>query len=177
MDINSLLRIALDRRASDLHLKVGNSPIIRIDGRLVPLEDHARISQEEAIEVAFSIMSSGQKERFKEKNELDLAHSAPGMGRFRVNVFQQRGTIGLVFRVVPTRILTIEELNLPSVLEKLAMEQRGLSRRDLEPFIGSRARVAEVLNHKRSLTLPMIRRLHDGLGIPAEVLIGESVAA
>jgi HTH-type transcriptional regulator/antitoxin HigA len=58
-----------------------------------------------------------------------------------------------------------------------AMEQRGLSRRDLEPFIGSRARVAEVLNHKRSLTLPMIRRLHDGLGIPADVLIGESVAA
>ena len=58
-----------------------------------------------------------------------------------------------------------------------AMEQRGLSRRDLEPFIGSRARVAEVLNRKRSLTLPMIRRLHDGLGIPAEVLIGESEAA
>ena len=58
-----------------------------------------------------------------------------------------------------------------------AMEQRGFSRRDLEPFIGSRARVAEVLNHKRSLTLPMIRRLHDGLGIPAEALIGENVAA
>lgn len=57
-----------------------------------------------------------------------------------------------------------------------AMEQRGLSRRDLEPFIGSRARVAEVQNHKRSLTLPMIRRLHEGLGIPAEVLIGESAA-
>jgi twitching motility protein PilT len=126
MDINSLLKIALDRRASDLHLKVGSNPIIRIDGHLVPLENHGRISQEEAIEVAFSIMSSGQKERFKEKNELDLAYSAPGMGRFRVNVFQQRGTIGLVFRVVPTRILTIEELNLPSVLEKLASEQRGL---------------------------------------------------
>lgn len=58
-----------------------------------------------------------------------------------------------------------------------AMEQRGLSRRDLEPFIGSRARVAEVLNHKRPLTLPMIRRLHNGLGIPAESLIRESVAA
>ena len=57
------------------------------------------------------------------------------------------------------------------------MEQRGLSRKDLEPLIGSRARVAEVLNHKRSLTLPMIRRLHEGLVIPAEVLIGESVAA
>jgi HTH-type transcriptional regulator / antitoxin HigA len=70
-------------------------------------------------------------------------------------------------------------IDLPDPVEAIlfAMEQRGLSRRDLEPFIGSRARVAEVLNHKRSLTLPMIRRLHKGLGIPAEVLIGESIAA
>ena len=70
-------------------------------------------------------------------------------------------------------------IDLPDPVEAIlfAMEQRGLSRRDLEPLIGSRARVAEVLNHKRSLTLPMIRRLHQGLGIPAEVLISESVAA
>ena len=70
-------------------------------------------------------------------------------------------------------------IDLPDPIEAIlfAMEQRGLSRKDLEPLIGSRARVAEVLNHKRSLTLPMIRRLHQGLGIPAEVLIGESVAA
>ena len=68
-------------------------------------------------------------------------------------------------------------MDLPDPVEAIlfAMEHRGLSRRDLEPFIGSRARVAEVLNHKRSLTLPMIRRLHEGLGIPAEVLINESV--
>jgi HTH-type transcriptional regulator/antitoxin HigA len=70
-------------------------------------------------------------------------------------------------------------IDLPDPIEAIlfVMEQRGLSRRDLEPLIGSRARVAEVLNHKRPLTLPMIRRLHEGLGIPAEVLIGESVAA
>ena len=70
-------------------------------------------------------------------------------------------------------------IDLPDPVEAIlfAMEQRGLSRRDLERFIGSRARVAEVLNHKRPLTLPMIRRLHQGLGIPAEVLINESVAA
>jgi HTH-type transcriptional regulator / antitoxin HigA len=70
-------------------------------------------------------------------------------------------------------------IDLPDPVEAIlfAIEHRGLSRRDLEPFIGSRARVAEVLNHKRPLTLPMIRRLHQGLGIPAEVLIGESVAA
>lgn len=70
-------------------------------------------------------------------------------------------------------------IDLPDPVEAIlfAMEQRGLSRRDLEPFIGSRARVAEVLNRKRPLSLPMIRRLHQGLGIPAEVLIGESAAA
>jgi HTH-type transcriptional regulator/antitoxin HigA len=70
-------------------------------------------------------------------------------------------------------------IDLPDPVEAIlfAMEHRGLSRRDLEPFIGSRARVAEVLNHKRSLTLPMIRRLHHGLGIPAEILIGKPVAA
>jgi twitching motility protein PilT len=71
-------------------------------------------------------MSNPQKQRFKEKNEIDLAYSAPGLGRFRVNIFQQRGTISLVLRVVPTKILTIDELNLPPILEKLAMEPRGL---------------------------------------------------
>jgi twitching motility protein PilT len=124
--INDLLKIAIDRKASDLHLKVGNFPIVRVDGHLMPVEDQPKLSQEDAISVAFSIMSNPQKEKFKQRSELDLAYSAPGMGRFRVNVFQQRGTIGLVFRLVPTKILTIEELNLPPVLEKLAMEQRGL---------------------------------------------------
>jgi twitching motility protein PilT len=124
--INELLKIAIDRKASDLHLKVGNYPIVRVDGHLIPLEDQPKMTQEDAITVAFSIMSNPQKEKFKQRSELDVAYSAPGMGRFRVNVFQQRGTVGLVFRLVPTKIMTIEELNLPPVLEKLAMEQRGL---------------------------------------------------
>jgi twitching motility protein PilT len=126
VSINELLKISIDRKASDLHLKVGNHPIIRVDGHLIPVEEQPKLSQEDAIQVAFSIMSNPQKEKFKQRSEIDLAYSAPGMGRFRVNVFQQRGTIGLVFRVVPTKILTIDELNLPPVLEKLAMEQRGL---------------------------------------------------
>jgi twitching motility protein PilT len=126
VSINELLKISIDRKASDLHLKVGNHPIIRVDGHLVPVEEQPKLSQEDAIQIAFSIMSNPQKEKFKQRSEIDLAYSAPGMGRFRVNVFQQRGTIGLVLRVVPTKILTIDELNLPPVLEKLAMEQRGL---------------------------------------------------
>ncbi len=126
ININELLKVALDRRASDLHLKVGNNPILRVDGHLLPLEDRPKITQEDAIGLAFSLMGNTQKERFKQRSEIDMAYSAPGMGRFRLNVFQQRGTIGLVFRVVPTKILTVEELNLPPVLERLAMEQRGL---------------------------------------------------
>ena len=126
MNINNLLKAAVEKKASDLHLKVGNHPILRVDGHLIPMTDQPKMSQEDAISVAFSIMGNAQKQRFKEKNEIDLAHSAAGLGRFRVNIFQQRGTISLVFRVVPTKILTIEELNLPTVLEKLSIEPRGL---------------------------------------------------
>lgn len=126
MNINELLKTASERRASDIHIKVGNSPVLRIDGKLVPMVEQNRVTQEEAVSVAFGIMSNPQKQKFKERNELDLAYSVPGLGRFRVNVFQQRGTIGIVFRVVPMKIQTVEELNLPVVIEKLGNEQRGL---------------------------------------------------
>ncbi|HEY5649663.1 MAG TPA: PilT/PilU family type 4a pilus ATPase [Nitrospiria bacterium] len=124
--VNDLLKVSIERKSSDLHLKVGNHPIVRVDGHLTQVEEIPKLSQEDVIGVAFAIMNNAQKEKFKKRNELDLAYSAPGLGRFRVNVFQQRGTIGLVFRSVPTKIQTIEELNLPPVLEKLAMERRGL---------------------------------------------------
>jgi len=126
MKIDEFLKSALDKKASDLHLKVGNSPIIRVDGHLVLVEASPKLTQEDAIALAFSIMNNQQKQRFKERSELDLAYSAPGLGRFRVNIFQQRGTIGLVFRVIPTKILSVEELDLPAVVEKLAMEPRGM---------------------------------------------------
>jgi len=126
VSISDLLRVCIDKNASDLHLKVGNHPVVRVDGHLSQVEEVPKLSQEDVIGVAFAIMNNPQKEKFKKRNELDLAYSAPGLGRFRVNVFQQRGTIGLVFRSVPTKIMTIEELHLPPVLEKLALEQRGL---------------------------------------------------
>lgn len=126
VSVSELLKVCIDKKASDLHLKVGNHPVVRVDGHLAQVEEIPKLSQEDVIGVAFAIMNNAQKEKFKKRNELDLAYSAPGLGRFRVNVFQQRGTIGLVFRSVPTKILTIEELNLPPVLEKLAMERRGL---------------------------------------------------
>src|SRR5512146_2103966 len=126
MHINDLLRIAVERKASDLHLKVGAHPIIRVDGDLIPLTDLKRLMQEDTIAMAFSIMSSRQKEKFKNNYEIDIAYSVPGLGRFRCNIFQQRGTVGLVLRVIPVKILTIRELMLPVVLEKICQEQRGL---------------------------------------------------
>ncbi|OLD65289.1 MAG: type IV pili twitching motility protein PilT [Acidobacteria bacterium] len=126
MHVNDLLKIATERRASDLHLKVGSHPVIRVNGRLTPLSELNRLSQEDTIAMAFSIMSGRQKQKFKDHFEIDLAYSVPGLGRFRVNVFQQRGTVGLVLRVIPAKILSIEDLLLPPVLKTIADERRGL---------------------------------------------------
>ncbi|HEY8022162.1 MAG TPA: type IV pilus twitching motility protein PilT [Thermoanaerobaculia bacterium] len=126
MNINDLLKIAVERKASDLHLKVGGQPVIRVDGDLIPLAELKRLMQEDTIAMAFSIMNARQKQRFKEEYEIDIAYSVPGLGRFRCNVFQQRGAVGLVLRVIPARIQSIRELMLPPVLEKLCEERRGL---------------------------------------------------
>jgi twitching motility protein PilT len=126
MDINELLRKANAQEASDLHIKVGSPPILRIYGELTPLTSEKKISNEDATKIALHVMSPGQADLFKRKNDMDLAYSVPGLGRFRCNIFMQRGTVGLVFRVIPMRIPTIEELVLPEVIKKIAMEQRGL---------------------------------------------------
>ena len=126
MDLKELLRIATERGASDVHIKVGRQPVLRINGVLVPMLEKKRLMQEEITAVAFEIMNDYQKEKFKRNNEIDLAYSVPGLGRFRVNVFRQRGTIGLVFRFIPMRIKSLDELHLPKILQKIALEERGL---------------------------------------------------
>ena len=126
MHINDLLKLATEQGASDLHLKVGSHPVIRVNGRLHPMIDQKRLMQEDTIAMAFSIMSARQKQKFKDHFEIDMAYSVPGLGRFRCNVFQQRGTVGMVLRVIPVKILTLRELNLPAVLEQIAQERRGL---------------------------------------------------
>jgi twitching motility protein PilT len=126
MNINDLLKIAVERKASDLHLKVGSHPVIRVDGELIPLGELKRLLQEDTIAMAFSMMNARQKQHFKEELDLDIAYSVPGLGRFRVNVFQQRGAVGLVLRVIPARIQSIRELMLPLVLERICEERRGM---------------------------------------------------
>jgi twitching motility protein PilT len=124
--INDILKVAAERKASDVHIKVGAHPVLRIDGRLQVMSEFKRLMQEDTIAMAFSMMSSRQKERFKNHLETDIAYSVPGLGRFRVNIFQQRGSVGLVLRLIPSRIQNFRELMLPPVLERICEEQRGL---------------------------------------------------
>jgi twitching motility protein PilT len=126
LDLNGILKIALKGGASDIHLKPGLPPMFRVDGALVPLKNGERLAPEDLQQIAFSIMNPTQKARFDETRELDLAYGIAGLGRFRVNVFQQRGSVGIVFRVIPFGVKSIESLHLPKVIENIAMEHRGL---------------------------------------------------
>ena len=126
MHINDLLKTAVGSGASDLHLKVGSYPMMRVNGSLVVVTEEKRLEREDTEAMADTVFSDDQREKFKRAQEVDLAYSIPGLGRFRCNVFQQRGTVGLVLRVIPTRIKTIDELGLPPVLKRIAEEERGL---------------------------------------------------
>jgi len=126
MHVNDLLKIAVERGASDLHLKVGSYPMMRVRGALMPASEERRLDHEDTVAMAAAVMSTAQRQKFKDSQEIDLAYSVPGLGRFRCNVFQQRGTIGMVLRVIPMAIKTVEELGLPLVLKRIAEEERGL---------------------------------------------------
>src|SRR5436190_82761 len=126
MHVNDLLKTAVEAGASDLHLKVGSYPMMRVKGSLVPASEQKRLEHDEVVAMSAGIMSAVQRQKFKETQELDLAYSVPGLGRFRCNVFHQRGTVGMVLRVIPMLIRTIDELMLPPVLKRIAEEERGL---------------------------------------------------
>jgi twitching motility protein PilT len=126
IDINSFLKRATQMKASDLHIKAGNQPIVRVDGKIIPLQDEKRLSPEDTLNLAKSITKDYQWENFEKTHDIDIGYSVPGLARFRCNLFMQRGSIGIVFRIVSMEILDIEELMLPVVLRKIALEPRGL---------------------------------------------------
>jgi twitching motility protein PilT len=125
LDLDQLLAYAVQRGASDVHLKVGSPPYIRIDGRLERIE-HASVSQVETERIAFAIMPKQRAEEFIATSDADFAYSVSGVGRFRVNAMRQRGSVGLVLRRVQSDIPSFEELGLPPVVRKLAEHERGL---------------------------------------------------
>jgi twitching motility protein PilT len=125
LDLDRLLAYAVERGASDVHIKVGSPPFIRIDGRLERI-DHAAVSPVETERIAFAIMPKQRAEEFLATSDADFAYSVSGLGRFRVNVMRQRGSVGLVLRRVQSDIPSFEALGLPPVVRKLAEHERGL---------------------------------------------------
>ena len=126
MNIQELLKLMVERGSSDLHLKVGLPPVLRIHGDLHILKEMPRLQREDTVAIASEILNKKQKAAFNENFEIDFAHSVPGLGRFRCNAFLQRGSVGIVFRAIPTVIKSVEELRLPIVLNQRALEPRGL---------------------------------------------------
>jgi twitching motility protein PilT len=167
LELNEILKVALKGGASDIHMKSGLPPMFRLDGALVPLKNGERLMPDEIQRMAFGIMNPVQKARFEEAREADLAYGIPGLGRFRVNVFQQRGTVGAVFRVIPFGVKTIEQLHLPRVVESIAMEQRGLVLVTGTTGSGKSTTLAAMIDHINSNRTCHIMTIED----PIEFLI------
>jgi twitching motility protein PilT len=125
-DIDALLKKAVQRKASDMHIKAGSPPIIRVDGALTTLQDEPKMTPEDIQGIAAYVMKETQMEQFEKNREFDMAYSVSGLGRFRCNAYHQRGTIGIVFRFIPPEILELEALMMPVVIKKISLEPRGL---------------------------------------------------
>jgi twitching motility protein PilT len=147
MHINDLLATAVKRGASDLHMKVGSFPMLRIDGTLVPATQEKRLDPVDMENMAATLLNPDQRTKYDKSQEVDVAYAVPALGRFRCNVFQQRGTIGMVLRVIPSRVPTIDELQLPPALKKVAEEERGLVLVTGTTGSGKSTSLAAMLNH------------------------------
>jgi twitching motility protein PilT len=126
MNLETLMRLMVSRGASDLHLKANAFPHIRVHGDLTPLAEYGKLGPEDPLMMAFGIMNNRQKQKFRDHAEADIGYGIKGLGRFRINVFQQRGSVSVSIRAIPSKILTFDDLLLPKVLEKIAEDPRGL---------------------------------------------------
>jgi twitching motility protein PilT len=125
ISIDQLLKIAIERNASDLHITAGLPPMLRIDGRLVPTE-FPRLKPEDTRRLIYAILNDKQREKFERDLELDTSYGISGYGRFRLNVFKQRGAVSAAFRSIPNIIKTPQELGLPDIVNELAKKRSGL---------------------------------------------------
>ncbi|MFA5858947.1 MAG: type IV pilus twitching motility protein PilT [Elusimicrobiota bacterium] len=147
MIIDDLLRMMLDKKASDLHLKAGRNPILRIHGELIPQTDLPELSNDDIRGLVGQMVTDEHKVRFDRDRELDLAYTLQGSARFRVNVLMQREKIGSVIRVIPWKIPTLEEMKFPPILADLALKPRGLVLVTGPTGSGKSTTLAAMLNH------------------------------
>ncbi|MBS1807847.1 MAG: PilT/PilU family type 4a pilus ATPase [Acidobacteria bacterium] len=124
--IDELLTTAVRESASDVYLKAGGYPVLRVHGDMQSARGWPRLTPDDTAKIAAAIMNERHKERFKHEAEVDLSYHISGVGRFRCNIHRQRGTVGMVFRIITSNIKTVEELNLPAVIKEIATERRGM---------------------------------------------------
>jgi len=120
-----LLKIMIDKNASDLHVSTGTPPRLRVDGKLLPM-DHSELTPAETKALCYSILTDTQKHKFEENNELDLSFGMKGLSRFRANIFMQRGAVAGAFRMIPYTIRSFNDLGLPPIISELSKKPRGL---------------------------------------------------
>ena len=146
MDVTDLLRYTVEMGASDLHVKAGNVPFIRVDGELLP-SPYPALSPSESEAYANSLMPDHKRREFEDSNEADFGYTLPGVGRFRVNVYRQRSMVGMAIRRVRSEIPTFEELLLPPVLQDLAASPRGLVLVTGPTGTGKTTTIASMIGH------------------------------
>jgi twitching motility protein PilT len=126
LSIDALLERMVALSASDLHITVGSPPVVRVNGALQPLEGTEPLAPDQTHQILYRILSTEQQKQLEIKRQIDMAHSIPGLARFRVNVYFQRETLGAAFRLIPAEIKTLEELGIPTSLHGLTERPRGL---------------------------------------------------
>ena len=161
MHINELLTAAVNAGASDLHLKAGSYPMMRVNGTLHIITEDRRLEPADTATFAETVLTPDLQQRFVMNQEVDSAYSVPGLGRFRCNVFQQRGTTGLVLRVIPTSIKSIDDLGLPPVLKQIASEERGLILVTGTTGSGKSTTLAALIHHINSTRSAHIMTIED----------------
>ncbi|HWE33739.1 MAG TPA: ATPase, T2SS/T4P/T4SS family, partial [Solirubrobacteraceae bacterium] len=125
-DFSEVLLEVVDRRASDLHLTAGAPPMIRIRGRLTPMDGYPSLTPTDTREIVYSILSNAQRQKLENNWQLDFAYQIPGAARFRVNAYFQRSALGAAFRLIPFDVVPLETLGLPPIVADFANKPRGL---------------------------------------------------
>jgi twitching motility protein PilT len=172
MHIDDLLKLVVEKQGSDLHIRAGEPPVIRVYGDLVRT-DFPRLSAEDAKQLVYDILSDERRHRFERNMELDMAYAIPALARFRVNVFKQRHRVGAVFRLIPIRVQTLDELNLPEVLKSIALLPRGLVLVTGPTGSGKSTTLAAMIDHINEHKNVHIVTIED----PIEFVHGDKLAA